>query len=114
MIAKLENYIFNRFIERFIKFAVIKILYVKVKFGISINPNLSLINSFTDNAKQIAAQLYKPIRHKFFRRKVIVYNLDEIWDCDLINLPKDPHIQQSNKIQLYAYNYRLFLIFVGV
>ena len=32
-----------------------------------------------ENAEQIAAQLHKPIRHKFYRRNVIVYNLDEIW-----------------------------------
>ena len=32
----------------------------------------------TINDEQIAAQLHKPIRHKFSRRKIIVYKLDEI------------------------------------
>ena len=89
MIAKLENYTPNGFMERFIKFAVIKLLHAKVKFGMSINPDLSLINLFSDNAQQIAAQLHKPIRHKFSRRKVIVYKLDEIWACDLMDFSKD-------------------------
>ena len=78
MIARLKNYTPNGFMKRFIKFAVIKLLHAKVKFGMSINPDLSLINSFSDNAQQIAAQLHKPIRHKFSRRKIIVYKLDEI------------------------------------
>ena len=60
MIARLENYTHNGFMERFIKFAVIKLLHAKVKFGMSINPDLFIINSFSDNSKQIAAQLHKP------------------------------------------------------
>ena len=78
MIARLENYTPNGLLEKFIKFAVIKVLQAKIKFGMSINPDLSLINSFSENAKQIAYQLQEPIQHKFFRRKVIVHNLDEI------------------------------------
>ena len=58
MIARLENYTLNWFIERFIKFSVIKLLHAKVKFGMSINPYQSLINSFSDNAKSITAQLH--------------------------------------------------------
>ena len=76
--------------DRFIKFAVIKVLQAKIKFGMSINPDLSLINSFSENAKQIAYQLHKPIQHKFSRRKVIVHNLDEIWACKLMDFFKDP------------------------
>ena len=40
MIAKLENYTLNGFMERFIKFAVSELLQAKVKFGMSINPDL--------------------------------------------------------------------------
>ena len=43
-----------------------------------------LTNLWKISAEQISSQLHKPIRHKFSRRKVIVYNLDEIWACDLI------------------------------
>ena len=78
MIARLENYTRNGFMERFIKFALIKLLHAKVKFNMLINLDLFLIDSFSDDANQIVAQLHKPIRHKFSRRKVIVYKLDEI------------------------------------
>ena len=77
----------------------------RLNFGMSINPDLSLINSFSDNAKQIAAQLHKPIRHMFFRRKVIVYKLDEIWACDLMEFSKDPIYHKYIK-----YNYMLVII----
>ena len=50
--------------------------------------NISGGNLNVENAKQIAAQLHKPIRHKFSIRKVIVYNLDEIWACDLLDFSK--------------------------
>ena len=39
-----------------------------------------------ENAEQIANQLHQPIRHKVSRSKVIVYSLDEIWACDLMDL----------------------------
>ena len=78
MIARLENYTPNGLMERFIKFACIKVLQAKIKFGMSINPDLSLINLFSKNAKQIAYQLQNPNQHKFSRRKVIVHILDEI------------------------------------
>ena len=90
MIARLENYTPNGLMERFIKFPVIKVLHAKIKFGMSINLYLFLINSFSENAKQIAYQLHKPIQHKFFRLKEIVHNLDEIWAFDLINFLKGP------------------------
>ena len=45
---------------------------------------------FAENAEQIAAQLHKPIRHKFSRRKVIVYKFDKIWASDLMDFSKDP------------------------
>ena len=72
MIAKLENYKLNGFMVGLIKFSVIKQLHAKFKFGMLINLCRSLINTFSYNAKKIAAQLHKFIRHKLFRRKVIV------------------------------------------
>ena len=32
-----------------------------------------------------AQELHKPIRHKFKRRRVLVYNIDDIWSADLTN-----------------------------
>ena len=71
----------------------------------SINPDLSLIHSFSENAKQIPYQLHKHIQHKFSRRKVIVHNLDEIWACDLMDCSTDPIYYKSVR-----YNYVLVII----
>ena len=90
-------------IDKFANFTAKKILQLKLKLGMSINPFIadSLISAMNRtsqsatlisggklealNAEQIANQLHKPIRHKFSRRKVIVYNLEEIWICDLMD-----------------------------
>ena len=65
----------------------------------------SIEQSDVENAEQIAAQLHKPIRHKFSRRKVIVYKLDEIWACDLMEFLKDPIYHKRMR-----YNYMLVII----
>ena len=57
------------------------------------------------SAEQVANQLHKPIRHKFSRRKVIVYNLDEIWACDLMDFSKDPIYYKR-----FRYNYVLVIV----
>ena len=40
MIARLENYTPNGLMERFIKFAVFKVLQAKIKFGIKYNKQI--------------------------------------------------------------------------
>ena len=55
MISRLLNFTPNGFLKKYIKLSVIKLLHAKVQFGMSINTDQFLINSFFDNAKQIAA-----------------------------------------------------------
>src|SRR3981189_3128087 len=39
--------------------------------------------------KQLALEIYKPIRHKFPRRKVMVSGIDSIWASDLVEMPPE-------------------------
>lgn len=38
--------------------------------------------------EQIANEIHKPARKKFLRRKVIVKGIDDLWQCDLIDMIK--------------------------
>ena len=42
--------------------------------------------SNTDWAQQLAAELHKPIRRKFVKRRVICNHIDEIWCSDLVEM----------------------------
>jgi len=54
-----------------IDYAVVKpIIWIKHKLGLGLEE---------------AEELHKPIRHKFKRRRVMVYNVDDIWSADLTN-----------------------------
>jgi len=54
-----------------IDYAVVKpIIWLKHKLGLGIDPSL-------------AEELLKPICRKFKRRRVFVYNIDDIWSADL-------------------------------
>ena len=46
------------------------------------------------NIKQVAKELHKPARKNYETRKVIVYNVDDIWSCDLVDM-----IKYSDKIK---------------
>ena len=115
MVKQLNQIPITGIIDKFANFTAKKILQLKLKFGMSINnPIIEELNKIsskwsskfeTINAEQIATQLHKPIRHNFSRRKVIVYKLDEIWACDLINFSKDPIYQKRIR-----YNYMLVII----
>ena len=88
MIEKLDQVPTTGIIDKFANFTAKKLLQLKLKFGISINtgldsqPTIPIFDELRKlssiNAEQIANQLHKPIRHQLSRRKVIVYNLDEI------------------------------------
>ena len=63
-------------------------LKYKLRLGIN-NDNLEL-----------AMELHKPIRHKFKRRRVLVYNIDDIWTADLMD---------EQKLSKYNKGYRYLL-----
>ena len=39
--------------------------------------------------KQLALEIHKPIKHKFPRRKVMVFGIDSIWASDLVEMPSE-------------------------
>ena len=107
MVEQLDQVPTTCIIDKFANFTAKKILQLKLKLGMSINPFVSdlLLSAMNrtsqsaplisegkleaETAEQIANQLHKPIRYKFSRRKVIVYKLDEIWARDLMDFLKD-------------------------
>ena len=72
MLDNLNKIKFKNFRER-IDYALVKpLIWLKYKLGLGLN-------------EQLAIELHKPIRHKFKRRRVFVYNVDDIWSADLID-----------------------------
>ena len=69
-----------------IDYAVVKpVIWTKYKLGASLE----------------AEELHKPIRHKFKRRRIFVFNTDDIWSADL----KDMHpLSKQNKHYKYLLN----------
>ena len=80
--------------ERVARWIAEKIISLKLKLG------MGLID---DEAKQIADELHKPIRHKFQRRMVVVHHYNEIHCCDLIHLipPKQQGKTKYNYVLTY-------------
>jgi hypothetical protein len=65
------NSVKTRGIREKIDYAIVKpIIWLKHKLGLGFELSE-------------AAELLKPIRHKFKRRRVFVYNVDDIWSADL-------------------------------
>jgi len=53
-------------------YAIVKpVMWTKYKLGLGVEEN------------SIAEELHKPIRHKFKRRRVFVFNIDDIWSADI-------------------------------
>ena len=67
MIAKLEKYTPNGLMERFIKFAVIKVLQAKIKFGMGLNDQT---NTFNDQIYYTVNELHH--RYKEGERRMII------------------------------------------
>jgi transposase InsO family protein len=64
------------------------IIWVKHKLGFGVGD-------------QLAVELHKPIRHKFKRRRVFVYTVDDIWTADLMDFQK---LSKHNKNFKYLLN----------
>ena len=72
MIARLENYTPNGLMERFIKFAVIKVLQAKIKFGMLYNKQIyNTVNELHHRYKEGE------------RRMVIVPSINQTHSCDI-------------------------------
>ena len=106
MVKQLDQVQTTGIIDKFSNFTAKKILQLKLKLGMSINPLisdliLSAINISggtldAENAEQIAGQLHNLFDISF---------LDEIWACDLMDFSKD-HIYHKR----IRYNYMLVII----
>ena len=74
MLKELEG-IYNPTLgERLDKSIVSKLIGTKVKFGMGVKK------------KSLAEELYKPIRRKFKKRRVLVSGIDKIWAADLVDM----------------------------
>jgi hypothetical protein len=77
MLERLWNYKPDGFYDTVMKEVVQALIRMKVKFGLNID------------AKEIAYELHRPIRHKFQRRKVYSNYIDHIHSGDLIDFTKE-------------------------
>jgi len=74
-----------------IDYAIVKpVIWLKHKLGLGFDPSLP-------------EELLKPIRHKFKRRMVFVYNIDNIWSADLQDMQS---VSKQNK----SFKYLLIVI----
>ena len=60
------------------------VIWLKYKLGFGISD-------------QLAIELHKPIRTKFKKRRVIVYNINDIWSADLMDEQKVAHSNRGYK-----------------
>lgn len=90
MLDELNNTKTKGFREKLDYLLVKPVIWLKHKLGLGIEDGLLL-----------AEELHKPIRHKFKRRRVFVFNIDDIWSADL----KDMHqLAEQNKNYKYLLN----------
>jgi len=74
-----------------IDYAVVKpVIWTKYKLGASL-----------DRPRGEAEELHKPIRHKFKRRRVFVFNIDDIWSADIRDMQP---LSKQNKHYKYLLN----------
>ena len=68
-----------------VDYALVKpVIWLKYKLGFGISD-------------QLAIELHKPIRTKFKKRRVIVYNINDIWSADLMDEQKIAHANRGYK-----------------
>ena len=75
MLKELEGIYNPTLQERMDKSIVSKLIRTKVKFGIGVKKK-----------KSLAEELYKPIRGKFKKRRILVNGIDRIWVADLVDM----------------------------
>lgn len=74
-----------------IDYALVKpVIWIKHKLGFGLYDNI-----------HIAEELHKPIKRKFKRRRVMVFNIDDIWSADLKDMQS---LSKSNKGYKYLLN----------
>ena len=78
--------------EFFAKYFTKAVIGVKYKLGLGIQ----------DDGRLLAEELHRPIKRKFKRRRVMVYNIDDIWSADLTNSFQS--LSKQNKGYKYMLN----------
>ena len=79
----------NEFLAKYFTKAIIGIKY---KLGLGIQ----------DDGRLLAEELHRPVKRKFKRRRVMVYNIDDIWSADLTNSFQS--LSKQNKGYKYMLN----------
>ncbi len=101
MLELLDHITPDTFNERMQKFIVSKIIGLKLKLALGFHP-----------AEQYSKEGHHPIRHKFQRRKVIAYGIDEIHAGDLMDFSKDPIYNGNRKYTYCLVNIDVFSKFL--
>lgn len=87
MLNELDNMKTKNLREK-IDYAIVKpVIWTKYRLGLGMEESI---------------ELHKPIRHKFKRRRVMVYNIDDIWSADLTNSFQS--LSKENKGYKYMLN----------
>ena len=91
MIARLKNQTPNGLMARFIKFAVIKVLQAKIKFGIELNDQTKMFNKIYNTVNELHNRYIKEKR-----RQIIVPSINHTHSCDIFEY-------EEVKIRFYIY-----------
>ena len=83
MLGELNGIVNPSLRERIDKSIVGKLIRAKVNFGLGAPIQAKKKFKFTDD---LADELYKPVTRKFYRRRVNVNGVDEIWAADLMDM----------------------------
>lgn len=75
------NSIKTKGIREKIDYALVKpVIWIKHKLGLGLTDPQERTSEFQ---QALSSELHAPIRRKFKRRRVFVYNIDDIWSADL-------------------------------
>ena len=82
MLGKLSSSESKTFGEKIAKILIVKPI-IGTKYRLGLGKKKKKKNSWKE---KLADELHKPIKRKFPRRSVIVFNKDEIWSADLVEM----------------------------
>ena len=106
MIQRLNNYSYNSIWEKFIRFAVIKVLQAKIKFGMGLEDKINGSNEKVYQTSVRVLEKVKELHHRYKegeRRMVIVPSINHTHSCDIFEYRtyNSDHNLNNTKILTY-------------
>ena len=115
MIARLENYTPNGLMEQFIKFAVIKVLQLKIKFGMGLKEDIyNNVNELHHRYKEGERRMIivPSINHthscdifEYMNKKILTYNIDCFSKKACVIIVSQKSAENIIKALDYAFNF---------